>query len=267
MKVTALLSEAIQLPHSLHQEIYQTFVTWIDWLIRSSYQNDQYVVFFMKDKANTCRKALQQPLQQVINQYIQRQFADHHVTVKISFANTTFIQGKVDHEWHFENYKHHINLTLIIPSKLFQKVDLQSDEIAIHWTSVAMHEILHLVQIASNKWKTSDISKFRGEKPNIEKVDYYTSKLEIDAFAQSTATKLIAYADKQNNPIKFLQTVILPKVKQSDPLLLGPLSNHRIMLIAMDHDLRVANKVKNLYYKKLYQKLDSYIDHVKNKGS
>ena len=124
MKVAALLSEKITLPNSLQEQIYQAFLNWMNWLSDSAYKKDMYVISLLKAHGPTCKNKLQQSLSDIINPYIQSQFPDHRVNVKISIANTTKINGKVDAEWVLNNYEYLTNtLLLVIPAETFKNID------------------------------------------------------------------------------------------------------------------------------------------------
>lgn len=168
-------------------------------------------------------------------------------------------------------------LAIEIPIKVLYNIVSRSKMDNIHEiTKTITHELTHLIQLAKSKKgiKEKGYLDYKRKRSLTTDENYYLEKIEIDAFAQGTATSIISYANKLNktSPREFIISVVFPLLKSGITSMFSrevfPSDRYESMrdiFKEKSNDPKI-NKAKlrgwQRFNKKIYEKLVDYLNNM-----
>lgn len=262
MKISDILVEKIELSHNLQQQLHTMFKQWLNMVDNLFFEEGISMSEFFIKHRHHLKTSIQPKLQKLINDELHKKHPDHFCKVSIHLWKQKKNDGDVERQWVTHDYTTFVNRMrlMISESELYDALSRDKlDSMAIHLTSVVMHEMVHLEQGIRSQWKNAETKYHFNNTPVGKKYQYFMDLTEIEAHAQQTASKIIMFCLNTEDPANSFKQ-ILPLIRKQHPFLIGRDSSHRqIVELMRARNDQQSQKAIRLYFKKVYEKISEFL--------
>ncbi len=227
MLFSEFLIEKIVIDDIIHQKIDRAVDQWISYISSKlpdfsgiRFPNDQktqWVTEHHKELEEQLRRYLANLVQQLVKQtkppIDDPDYEGHKIRVEVSIDNYRSEHGAIYSNWskQYTNrpkyiYRNYLQLNILPHEVLYFLTNPDSTH---ELKAIITHELVHIIQSLKNPAFRTYTKKYYTNKSTPSSDErYYLDKVEIDAYAQGTASKILLKSKQQLNPSKFIDSMI-----------------------------------------------------------
>ena len=284
MLVQEIITERININQDIHDKIEKAFRKWAQYLpseIESSPRFDQFnyeVHTKSKSIGEKLRRFLAPTIQQIVKQNLpniqDENYEGHKISVEVDIDENRPHKGSVQRQWSKLYtkrpkyiYKNQLSI-FVTPYEISVLLANYTDNVLNDLVSTVTHELTHIIQSMRSTKQDMYVKPYTRAGNQTENDWYYQSKIEIDAHAQGTATKMLLAANKVTDPKAYIIHLLqLIKMGTVDMFGKNIVPNQDYNKIKANLTARTGNpkldtaksKAWQRYNKKLYDKLANAI--------
>lgn len=242
MLLKELLVEKLSVSSDIEQRLIRAVDKWIEWLKNTgefdSHKPDLSIKL-CREYGNKLQRILQPTINKILhdNLYIDEINSDENcqgfkLSVKIDvnrYDKGVSSSGSVSGNWnkywltkptYFFGATYEVDISPMLLHHLVNGSEKSKESLLATIT----HEVIHAMQLARTKIRRNRVKQniSRRQYSNLNKDQrYYLDKVELNAYAQGTVTKIMNKASTMPNGIEWIKTSILPLLKMGINSLFG----------------------------------------------
>lgn len=229
------LLEKVNVSSDIEQRISRAVDKWIVWLkdtgefdyhSKPSLDHKQW-----REYSNKLQRIVQPTINKILNDnlYIDEINSDENcqgfkLSVKVdidTYDTTTSSSGSVSGMWNkywITKPKYFFGATyeIDIPTTFLHNLVKGNEKAKQTLLATMTHEVLHAMQLARTKIRRNRVKQHISKRnySNLDKDQrYYLDKIELNAYAQGTVTKIMSKASTMPNGIEWIKTTVFPMLK------------------------------------------------------
>lgn len=226
MLLKDILLEAIHIHPTEVDKIYNAVVKWQQYLQSQDISQHYMTTEEYKQYTKPLRNSLQIVVRNIIKPYFKpyeelqhlkirdKPVSAHKISIDIwgfgaeaEYAERGSVATKWRANWDKDNTKLYNDLNLKVTERDITNISKGFDKTIDRLVSTITHEITHLIQSLKSQHQ-SGVGKIYTPRTGSEDERYLGDNIEIDAFAQSTATHILLSGKRSNNVLEAINSAL-----------------------------------------------------------
>lgn len=233
MLLTDLLVEKANVSSDIEQRFVRAIDKWIEWLKATGEFDEQRKPSLdwkqWREYSNKLQRIIQPTINKILNDnlHIDETNSDENClgfklsakieidTYDVSLSTSGSVSGNWSKYWTTKpKYFYGASFVIDVPTTILQNLVNGSERAKQSLLATMTHELIHVIQLARTKIRRNRAKQKISNQSKLDKDQrYFLDKIELDAYAQGTVTKIMQKASTMSNGVEWVKTAIFPMLK------------------------------------------------------